>query len=152
MDEHDEDMGEHHEGMGEHDEGMGEHDEGMGEHDEDMEFDEETGSEDTSNTDDEEEADAGLDDAEDKRGWEDEDEEDLVPDEIDKTREEHDVVNPQSVAGDEIDEAEWTVQGPIQIIHAEDEEDLEAASEEDFGHDLNLVENGEIMRGVFNKP
>ncbi|KAJ3821015.1 hypothetical protein F5878DRAFT_550493 [Lentinula raphanica] len=152
-------------------------DEDMGEHDEDMEFDEETGSEDTSNTDEEEEADDGLDDAEDEEGWEDEeeDEEDLVPDEVDEVREEDDVVNPQPVDGDDSDEAEEMIwqdiqddveaeelreemdededaggQGPIQIIHEEDEEDLEAASEEDFGHDLNLVENGDIMRGVFN--
>ncbi|KAJ3900167.1 hypothetical protein F5879DRAFT_887267 [Lentinula edodes] len=150
--------------------------EDMGEHDEEMDFDEETGSEDTSNTDEEEEADEDLDDAE-EEGWEDEedDEEDLVPDEVDEGHEDEEgIVNPhEPVDEEEIEEAEEMMwqdiqddvdaeelreedededsgdQGPIQIIH-EDGEELDAGSDEDFGHDLDLVESGDIMRDVFN--
>ncbi|KAJ4483401.1 hypothetical protein J3R30DRAFT_3834848 [Lentinula aciculospora] len=154
-------------------------DEDMGEHDEEMDFDEETGSEDTSNTDEEDEEDEDLDGAEDEEeGWEDEEdeEEDLVPDEIDEGHEDEEgIADPhEPVDEDELEEAEEMMwqdiqddvdaeelreemdededtggQGPIQIIH-EDEEELEVGSDEDFGHDLDLIESGDLMRDVFS--
>ncbi|KAF5393284.1 hypothetical protein D9757_000601 [Collybiopsis confluens] len=107
----------------------------------------------------------------------DEEEEDLVPDEVDEGNEDEADADPRvPVDEDDIDEAEEVIwekqeirhdvdpeelqeemddedeavgQGPIQIIHEEDEEERDGGSDEDFGNELDIVESGDIVRDVF---
>ncbi|KAK0461087.1 uncharacterized protein EV420DRAFT_1746494 [Desarmillaria tabescens] len=143
--------------------------------DEEMDFADETGSEDTSNT-----ADEGDDDDLEEQvphgdGWEqdeDEDEEDLVHNEDEDDNDEED--DDENDRGDDIEGAEgdeemiWQdihgvnadaggddgddedeVAGPIQIIHEDDEDEPEMVSDdEEFGQDMEL-EGHDFVGDIF---